>query len=157
MSIIGWIKGCISFTLPNQSVEGLGKWYAKFRTGKFRAGITFTICTNPFHLPRNDREGLKLVLKMALKKWNTNFCLEYSIPKNRHTFSDASFFPEIFRWNDPTSRVPFTFQPGFTETFWHGKQSVYNQSLIDYKYIWTAMLTSTLALRVHTTPKLKKE
>ena len=78
-------------------------------------------------------------------------------PEKQATFSDVSFFPEIFRWNDPRSRVPFTFQPGFTETFWHGKQSVYNQSLIDYKYIWTAMLTSTLALRVHITPKLKKE
>ena len=69
-----------------RSVDGLGKWYAKFRTGKFRAGIVFAICTNPFHLLRNDREGLKLVPKKALKKWNTNFCLEYSIRKNRLPF-----------------------------------------------------------------------
>ena len=74
------------FTVANRSVDGLGKWYAKFRTAKFRAGIAFTICTNPFHLLRNDHEGLKLVLKKALKQWNTNFCLEYSIRKNRLPF-----------------------------------------------------------------------
>ena len=31
--------------------EPAGKWFAKFRTGKFRPGIAFTICTNQFHLP----------------------------------------------------------------------------------------------------------
>ena len=68
---------------------GLGKWYAKFRTGKFRPGIAFTICKNQFHLPKNDREGLNPVSKMALKKRNTNFrTLEYSVQKNRTTFSD---------------------------------------------------------------------
>ena len=57
------------------------KWYAKFRTGIFRLGIAFTLCTNQFYLLENDREGLKLVSKMALKKWNSNFCLEYSFQK----------------------------------------------------------------------------
>jgi len=47
--------------LGNQLVHGLGKWYAKFKTGKLRPGIAFTISTNQFHLPKNDREGLKLV------------------------------------------------------------------------------------------------
>ena len=64
---------CLSFTWANQSVHGLGKWYAKFRTGKFRPGIAFTVCINQFHFPKNDREGLKLVSNMALRKWNTNF------------------------------------------------------------------------------------
>ena len=59
---------------------------------KFRPGIAFTICTNRFHLPENDRKGRKLVLQMALKKWNTNFRLEYFVRKNRTTFSDV--------WND---------------------------------------------------------
>ena len=27
----------------------------------------------------NDHEGPKLVSKMGLKKWNTNFCLEYPV------------------------------------------------------------------------------
>ena len=48
----------------------------QFSTGKFRPGISFTIYANQFHLPENDRESLKLVSKMALKKWNTNFRLE---------------------------------------------------------------------------------
>ena len=97
---------------------GLGKWYAKFRTGKFRHGIAFTICKNQFHLPKNDREGLNPVSKMALKKRNTNFRLEYSVQKNRTTFSDfPSLLPDIFRWNDPKSCVPSTFQPDFQENF----------------------------------------
>ena len=60
-----------------------------------------TICTNQSHLPENSREGLKLVSKIALKKWNTNFRLEYSIHK-------TDLVPEIFRWEELKSRVPFT-------------------------------------------------
>ena len=60
-------------TIKGQTDRSTGKWYAKFRTGKFRPGIAFTNCTNQFHSPKNGREGLKLVSKMALKKWNTNF------------------------------------------------------------------------------------
>ena len=85
--------------------------------GEFRPGITFTICTNQFHLPENDREGLKPVSKKTLKKWNKNFRLEYSARKNRTTFSGVSLLPQIFRWNDPKSRVPFTFQPDFQDNF----------------------------------------
>ena len=60
-------------------------------------------------LPRS----LKLVSKMALmKKWNTNFRFEHSVRKKY-----VPLLPEIFRWDDPKSRVPFTFQPGFPETF----------------------------------------
>ena len=76
-----------------------------------------TISTNQFHLPENGREGLKLVSRMALKKWNTNFRLEYSIRKNRTTFSDVPFLPEIFRREDTKSRFPFTFQPDFSENY----------------------------------------
>ena len=76
-----------------------------------------TISTNQFHLPENGREGLKLVSRMALKKWNTNFRLEYSIRKNRTTFSDVPFLPEIFRREDTKSRFPFTFQPDFPENY----------------------------------------
>ena len=86
-------------------------------TGKYRPGIAFTICTNQFHLSENDREGLKLVSKTALKKWNTNFRLKYSVQKNGTTFSDIPLLPEIFYWNDPKSRVPFTFQENFPESF----------------------------------------
>ena len=69
---------------------------------------------------------LKLVSKMALKKWNTNFYLEYSIQKNRTTFSDLPLLPEIFCWNDQKSHVLFTFQPDFPELFVNGKQPVFH-------------------------------
>ena len=88
----------VTIYIANRSVDGLGKFNAKFRTGKFRPGIAFTICVNQFHfLPKNDREGLKLIPKM--KKWNTNFRLEYmySVQKNKTTFSDVPLLPEIFR------------------------------------------------------------
>ena len=47
----------------------VGSWFrqrisgkAKFKTGKFRPGIAFTMYTNQLHLPKNSRERLKLVL-----------------------------------------------------------------------------------------------
>ena len=39
----------VPFTRANHSVHGVGKWFAKFSTGKFRPGITFTICSSQFH------------------------------------------------------------------------------------------------------------
>ena len=89
-----WNTGCLPFTIR---VHGVGKWFAKFRTGKFRPGIAFTICSNQFHVPKNGCEGLKLVSKMALEEWNTNFSLEYSIRKNRTTLSDVLLLLKIFR------------------------------------------------------------
>ena len=82
-------------------VHGLGKRYVKFRTGKFRPGIAFTICINQLHLAKNDREGPKPVSKKALKKWNSNFRLEYSVRKKQ----DYLFRPFVvsgnFLQNDP--------------------------------------------------------
>ena len=102
VSRVSKLKGFYhAFTWANRSVHSLGKWKAKFRTGKFHSGIAFAICTNQFHVPENDCEGLKLVSKMALKKWNTNFRLEHSDRKNRTTFSEVPLLPEIFHWNDP--------------------------------------------------------
>lgn len=43
-------------------------------------------CSNQFHLREDGREGLKLVSKLALKKWNTNFRLGHSVQKKRATF-----------------------------------------------------------------------
>ena len=54
---------------------------------------------------------------MALKKWITNFRLEYSIRKNRTTFSDVPLLPEIFRWEDTKPRAQVTFQLDFPEKF----------------------------------------
>lgn len=46
-----------------------------------------------------------------------NFHLEHSIRYNRTTFSDFSLLKEIFHWDDPKSRVLFTFQPNFPKAF----------------------------------------
>ena len=43
-------------------------------------------CSKQFHLQEDGREGLKLVSKLALKKWNTNFRLRHSVQKKRATF-----------------------------------------------------------------------
>ena len=94
----------LSHTRANRSVHGLGKWFVpELRLPLF--------CTNQFQLQKNGREGLKLVSRMSLKQWNTNFRL--SVLKN----SDVSLFPEIFRRDNPKSCLPFTFQPDFPETF----------------------------------------
>ena len=105
------LLGCLPLiTWSNQLVNCLGKWYTKCRTAKFHPRIAFSISTN--QLPKNDRNGLKLVSKNALKKWNMNFCLEYSFRIiNRITFSNVPFLLEIFRRNDPKGCVPFTSQP----------------------------------------------
>ena len=58
--------------------------------------IAFNICTRQSHLTEDGREGLKLVSKIALKKWNTNFRLEYSDRENRTTFSEILLLPESF-------------------------------------------------------------
>ena len=89
----------------------------ELRTGKFRLGIPLTVYLNHFHLPKKRRPELRRVSKMALKKWTTNFRLEHSVRKNKTSFADVPLLPEIFRWNDPKIRVPFTFQPDFSETF----------------------------------------
>ena len=88
----------------NRSVH---KWYAKFRPGKFCPGIAFTVCTNQFHFPKNDREGLNPVSKMALKKWNTEkqaylfrcFVAPGNFPIERPKKSYSIYFPTGFSGN----------------------------------------------------------
>ena len=65
--------GCLPLARANHSVHGVGKWFAKFRTGKFRPEIAFTICTNQFHLPENDSEGLKTGIKDGFEKMDHEF------------------------------------------------------------------------------------
>ena len=50
-------------------------------------------------------------------EYNTKFRLELSDLENRTSFSDVPFLWEIFHWSDPKSRVLFTFQTDFPETF----------------------------------------
>ena len=62
-----------------------GSWFTAWANAKKNSGIAFTICTNQFHLPRKECKGLKLVSKIALKKWNpyTNFFLDHSVRKKK--------------------------------------------------------------------------
>ena len=92
-------------------------WYTKFPSG-----LAFIICTNQSHLPKKRPRKPETNIKEGLKKWNANFRLEHSDRENRTIFSDVPFLSEIFHWNDPKSRIPFTFQPDFPETFckWSG-------------------------------------
>ena len=74
--------GCLPFTWAKPVIHSLGNWTQNTGLVNFIPESRFnTICTNQFHLPENDHQGLKLVSKMALKKWNRNFCLEYSVRK----------------------------------------------------------------------------
>ena len=50
--------------------------------------------------------------KTDAKTWKRNH-LEHSVRKNRITLWGIPLLPQIFRWDDPESRVPFTFQPDF--------------------------------------------
>ena len=85
ITLLAWViarnLGCLLFTWANWSVHGLDKRYAQFRTGKFHPRIAFTIATNQFHLPKNNREDLNPVSKMVFNKWNMDFCWEYTVRK----------------------------------------------------------------------------
>ena len=54
--------GCLPFTWAISRFRVLA-WQAKFRTGNFRPGFVFNICTNRLHLQRNGFKNMKLVLK----------------------------------------------------------------------------------------------
>ena len=64
-------KTSYSIAWENRSVHRLGEWYAKIQ----------------FLLPKNGRESLKVVSKMGFNEWYSNYCFEYSIRKNRTTFT----------------------------------------------------------------------
>ena len=52
------ISGCLPFIVTNSNI--MSKVQESFKTGKFRPGIEFSICSNQFHLP----------WKTAAKGWN---------------------------------------------------------------------------------------
>ena len=71
VGILDWMKNLqlwlCTIYMGKPVGPGFSKWCAKLRAGKLHPGIAFTICTNQFHSPNNNREGLKVVSKMALK------------------------------------------------------------------------------------------
>ena len=66
---------------------------------------------------REGLEGLELVSK--LKNGQMEHKFPFGIPdrENGSTFSDVPFISEIFRWDEPKWRVPFTAQPKFPGFF----------------------------------------
>ena len=84
--------------------------------GKFRPGIALSICANIISSiygkrPRSSQRTLKLVSKMALKKWNTNFRLEHSDQENKNSRKSST---ETTR----KKKVTFlTFRSDLPETF----------------------------------------
>ena len=71
---------------------------------------------------RPRRPETSLNLKVALKKWNTNFRLEYSVRKNRPTFSDVRYSRKFS--DGTTQKVVFHFLTNriFRKLFVNGKQ-----------------------------------
>ena len=106
------------FQAPSDSIYKLCNTF----NAKFRPGIAFTICTNQFHLPKNNRENLKLISNVH-GFWRNGtrfqFPLEHFVWKNRTSFSED---PLPRKFSDETiqkvqSRVPFTCRPVFLESF----------------------------------------
>ena len=147
------VTGCLPFTCTNHLVHGVGKWFIKLKTGKFRPRIACTICTNQFRL--DGREDLKLVSKMASKEWNTNFCLEYSIQKNRTTFSDVPVAP----WNFPLGKPRVLFHLFSNQIsqkiFVNGKQplSVFSPIFLGHK---SKIVATTIANMNKLSPTLNR-
>ena len=111
------------------------KWYPVFRIGKFPPRIAFTICTNQFHLPENDCEGLKRgsKLKMALKKRNTN--LRWNIPSGKTGLNFQMF--RCSRLLERSKKVLFHLLSAriLRKTFVNGKKPLsYSRSRFPLKY-----------------------
>ena len=62
----------------------------------------------PFTQKRPRMEGCSIhtnFIEDGFEEIEMNFRLEYSARKNRATLADVPLLPEIFRWNEPKSRV----------------------------------------------------
>ena len=86
------------------------------------SGIVFTICTNQFHLPKNGREGLKLVSNMAWRN-GTRISVGIFNPENQGYL----FRCTVCSWKfsaGTTKKVMFCLlsNPIFRNLFVNGKQ-----------------------------------
>ena len=97
----------------------LGQMVSKIRDWSISSRTAFTICKNQFHLPKSPRRR-ETGIQGSFEEMEPEFSFETFRPKkkkNRITLSDVPLLPEIFHRNDPKSRVPFTFQQDFPDTF----------------------------------------
>jgi len=98
-------KTSYSIAWKYRSVYGLGEWYAKSRTGKFRSGIVLTIFTNQFLLPKNGREKPGTGIKIS--RIPHYISLKFRIPRVAfQTLCTANYIEELFN-NSPVFHLFF--------------------------------------------------
>ena len=103
----------------------VGSWFrqrisgkAKFKTGKFRSGIAFTMYTNQLHLPKNSRERLKLVLiKDGFEEIELEFPFGTFRPETQDYLFRRFVTPGHFPPKRPRKSCFIYFPAGFPETF----------------------------------------
>jgi len=96
-----------------------GRMESTVQNCKFCPGNVFTICTNQFLWPKNGHKGLKLVSKMALKKWNSTFWWELSVRKTQVYLFWCTVAPLKFSTRS-TRKFAFIYIPtGIPGTCWY--------------------------------------
>ena len=90
----------------------LGKWYAKFRTDKFRPGVAFTICTNQFHLLRPETG-----IKDGFQEMEHKFLLGIFCPEKQDHLFKFSVALGIFLLERPKKVCLISFPSGFSGNF----------------------------------------
>ena len=80
------------FEQMGSKIQDCGKFSFRNRVYHLQKSVPLSEKRPPF------MEGLKLLSKIALKKWNKNFHLEHSERKNRTTYSEILLLPEISNW-----------------------------------------------------------
>ena len=129
--------GCLPFTWANRSVHGSGKWFVKFRTGKFRPGIAFATCTNQFHLPENGREGLEYSNRKTGLPFRTFRCSQKFTTGKTQTIVSDSLSNRISRKIFVNGKQLLFYKPGsffinalsLTNTLYSGTK---NKLLLDF-------------------------
>ena len=108
--------------------------------------ITFAICSHQFHFPKNGPESLKLVSKMALKKWNTNFRLEHSVHSTPFQMFRCS---QKFSAETTQTRWSISFLTGFSGNFckWW--------KIFDSNSPWTSLYTINTRLTLSIGSRVK--
>ena len=104
--------------MSNMSNVGVSMWHTEHSKNCWPPSIAVAILKSTRTLAKKkSREGLELVSK--LKNGQMEHKFPFGIPdrENGSTFSDVPFIWEIFRWDEPKWRVPFTAQPEFPGFF----------------------------------------
>ena len=84
------------FTWANQSVHGLGRWYANFRSGKFRPGIAFTILYKSVSFSEKRSRRPKTGIKFGFEEMEHEFPLGLFRAEKQDYLFKCSSCPEKF-------------------------------------------------------------